>query len=320
MADTRHPEPWGTLIIAEGFCGDIFATQRRLRAQLLDGSFVRYGPARDLAAHMLLRLDDLAACWSIATQWLREELECHRVDAGFGAPHATAYFPSLAEAKDANYDVPTLGGSAVDNHDPIMQAMWLAPRPVVFADIKQDRRLQMRLRQRLSKARTKTKFGGALRAGNGSYGLICADWTEHFAPSDSNIYDRFEQTVADVLGPIIAVAKAIDDREHPDRVGRVHGVPAGLADGSRSVSAVTLTASEAEVARLVARGLSYKEIALIRGRSFSTIDHQLRSIRQKTGVSSTSALISLLARMDLPDAEAATSLDTDQGAHSRPEA
>ncbi|WP_429132216.1 helix-turn-helix transcriptional regulator [Ensifer sp. 4252] len=271
-----------------------------MRTQLLDRPFIRYGPARDLAAHMLLRLDDLEACWSLATNWLRKELECHRVDAGFGAPHARTYLPSLAEAKDANYDVPTLGGSAVDNHDPIMQAMWLSPCPVVFADIKQDRRLQMRLRQRLSKARTKTKIGGALRAGNGSYGLICADWTEHFAPSDSNIYDRFEQTVADVLGPIIAVARAIDDQERPSRDGRTQSIPAGMADGQRNVSAVTLTSSEAEVASLVAKGLSYKEIAIIRGRSFSTIDHQLRSIRKKTGVSSTSALISLLARMDFP--------------------
>ncbi|MBF3226145.1 helix-turn-helix domain-containing protein, partial [Pseudomonas aeruginosa] len=61
-------------------------------------------------------------------------------------------------------------------------------------------------------------------------------------------------------------------------------------------------ASEIEVARLVAKGLSYKEIARIRRRSFSTIDHQLRSIRQKTGASSTSALVSLLARTDFPQA------------------
>ena len=238
---------------------------------------------------MLLRLDDLTACWSLATDWLRVELGCHRVDAGFGAPQAKTYFPSFAEAKDTSYDVPTLGGSAVDNDDPVMQAMWLSPRPVVFADMKQDRRLHMRLRQRLSKARTKTKIGGALRIGGGSYGLICADWTEHFAPSDSNIYDCFEQTVTDVLSPIIAVAKVIAERESTT-----------VAGGPQGVSAVRLTGSEIEVARLVAKGLSYKEIALLRGRSFSTIDHQLRSIRMKTGVSSTSALVSLLARMDLP--------------------
>ncbi|OCP23596.1 hypothetical protein BC361_20995 [Ensifer sp. LC54] len=289
------------MVIADGFCGDVFATQRRLRAQLIDGSFIRYMPARDLAAHMLLRLDDLTACWALATNWLRAEIGCHRVDGGFGSPHARQYFPSYAEAKDANFDVPTLGGSAVDNHDPVMQAMWLAPRPVIFADIKQDRRVQIRLRQRLSKARTKTKFGGALRAGGGSYGLICADWTEHFAPSDSNIYDRFEQTVADVLSPIIAVAKAIDDGDRARRRRLApDGNPGIVAEGnSDCVSAVRLTGSEIEVARLVAKGMSYKEIALIRGRSISTIDHQLRSIRQKTGASSTSTLISLLAKIDL---------------------
>jgi len=293
LFDAGNSRQEETLLIADGFCGDILATQRRLRGQLFDGGFIRHRRARDLAAHMLLHLDDLPACWSLATTWLRAELGCHRVDAGFGAQQASEYFPSYAEAKDADYDVPTLGGPAVDNRDPVMQAMWLAPRPVIFADIKQDRRVQMRLRQRLSKARTKTKFGGALRGAGGSYGLICADWTEHFAPHDSDIYDCFEQTVADVLSPIIAVAKAIDDHTH--RHERAKGDTSAATEG---VSVVTLTASETEVARLVAKGLSYKEIALLRGRSFSTIDHQLRSIRQKIGVSSTSALVSLLARID----------------------
>lgn len=287
---------WDTLVIADGSCGDVFATQQRLRTQLLEGNSIRQRRARDLAAHMLLRLDDLPACWSLATNWLRAELGCHRVDTGFGTQRANEYFPSYAEAKDSNYDVPTLGGPAVDNRDPVMQAMWLAPRPVIFADIKQDRRVQMRLRQRLSKARTKTKFGGALRGAGGSYGLICADWTEHFAPHDSNIYDCFEQTVADVLGPIIAVSKAIDDHAH--RRERAKDERFVAVEG---ISVATLTASEIEVARLVAKGLSYKEIAQLRGRSFSTVDHQLRSIRQKIGVSSTSALVSLLARIELPE-------------------
>jgi DNA-binding CsgD family transcriptional regulator len=301
VLNERIPEPRGTLVISDGFCGDVFTTQRRLRAQLFDDAVIRYAPARDLAAHMLLRLDDLPACWTIATNWLRAELGCHRVDAGFGEPQARKYFPSYAEAKDANYDVPTLGGSAVDNFDPIMQAMWLSPRPVVFADLKQDRRLLMRLRQRLSKARTKTKIGGALRTGHGSYGLICADWTEHFAPSDSNIYDRFEQTVADVLSPIIAVAKAIEDKSAERQYGSAGQRARDAANGfSYGVSVATLTSAEIEIAKLVARGLSYKEIARIRGRSFSTIDHQLRSIRQKIGVASTSNLVSLLAKIDIP--------------------
>lgn len=287
-------------IIVDRFCGDVFATQRRMRSQLLDHSIIRYKPARDLAAHMLLNIDDLPACWSLATSWLRVELDCHRVDAGFGRPKARDYYPGYAEAKDSNYDIPSFGGSAVYNRDPAMQAMWLGSRPLVFADIKQDRRVTPRLRQRMSGARTKSKFGGALRTQEGSYGLICADWTEHIAPQRSKIYDCFEQTVSDVLSPIIAIAKEIAEQA-PKSIGG-HQNTDDFAVKAQLFSAPLdieiLTDSEAEVARLVAQGLSYKEIARIRDRSFSTIDHQLRSIRKKIGVSSTSELVSLLAKVD----------------------
>jgi DNA-binding CsgD family transcriptional regulator len=278
-------ETWNAPAIEQGYCGDVFSTQRRLRSQLLDRSVIRYAPARDLAAHMLLSLDDLSGCWFIATNWLRAELGCQRVDTGFGEAHAKDYFPGFAEALNADFDVPSFGGLAVDNRDPAMQAMWLQPRPLIFADIKQDTRVTLRLRQRMSGAKTKSKFGWALKTGNGGYGLICADWTEHLAPWESGIYDCFEQTVADVLSPVIAVAKEIVDWDRAN-------------EPSARATLNALTAAEIEVARLVAKGLSYKAIARIRGRSFSTIDHQLRSIRQKTGVSSTSALVSFLAKID----------------------
>lgn len=298
---TQSQKAWHTPAFAEDFRGDVFAKQRKLRTQLLDRGAIRNAHARDLAAHMLLHLDDLSSCWSIATHWLRTELRCQRVDTGFGIREARDYFPSFAEARDANYDVPSFGGKAVDNRDVAMQAMWLDPRPVIFADIKQDSRITMRLRQRLSGARTKSKFAWALRTGSGSYGLICADWTEHFAPWESGVYDCFEQTVVDVLSPIVAVAKEIADRDPASRNGETQGsYPLTLSMGpSATAELATLTASEIEVARLVAQGMSYKEIARIRRRSFSTIDHQLRSIRQKTGASSTSALVSLLARTGL---------------------
>jgi DNA-binding CsgD family transcriptional regulator len=201
--------------------------------------------------------------------------------------HAKDYFPGFAQARHVDYDVPSFGGVAVDNRYAAMQAMWQVPQPLIFADIKQDNRISASLRQRLSGSRTKSKFAWALRDEQGSYGLICADWTEYLAPWESGLYDCFEQTVADVLCPIIAVAKEINDRGvifPPDRLG-----PLPLA---------TLTKSEIEIAKLVAKDMSYKEIARVRRRSFSTIDHQLRSIRQKIGVSSTSALVSLLARID----------------------
>jgi DNA-binding CsgD family transcriptional regulator len=179
--------------------------------------------------------------------------------------------------------------------------MWREARPLVYADIKQDSRVSMRMRQRMAGARTRSKFAWALRTEAGGYGLICADWTEHLAPERSDLYDCFEQTVADVLSPVIYVAKGLTD---PLSVSRafVPSRPTAFAltppipgDGALR----SLTHSEAEVAKLVAKGLSYKEIARIRGRSFSTIDHQLRSIREKTGAASTAALIHLLTRADI---------------------
>jgi DNA-binding CsgD family transcriptional regulator len=272
-------------MINEGTSGSVFEAQRQLRTRLLDRASIRYAPARDLAAHMLLRLDDLPECWLIATQWLRAELACHRVDTGFGIQQAREYFPGFAQARHKDFDVPSFGGGAVDNLDTAMQAMWLESRPLVYADIKQDSRVSISLRRRMAGARTKSKFGWALRSEDGAYGLICADWTEHLAPWESGLFDCFEQTVADVLSPIIVVAKGIDACKS--------------FRGTDNAVSTTLTQSELAVARLVAKGMSYKEIARSRGRSLSTIDHQLRSIRRKIAAPSTAALVSILAQADL---------------------
>lgn len=247
---------------------------------------------------MLLHLDDLTGCWSIAANWLRAELGCHRVDTGFGDQAAADYFPGFAEAKSTDYDVPSFAGRPVDNRDAMMQAMWRDDRPLVYADIKHDSRVSIRMRQRMSGAETKSKLAWALRTPQGSYGLICADWTEHLVPVQSGLYDCFEQTVADVLSPIILVAKGISGQVSADAgMGlQWHLGRARVPESASAAALAGLTPSETEVARLVAKGLSYKEIARIRGRSFSTIDHQLRSIREKTGATSTAALIHLLSR------------------------
>jgi len=295
-----HKSVNGSQPHAEDVTATVFTMQRQLRARLLDNAAIHAPRGRDLAAHMLLHLDDLPTCWSIATGWLRAELGCQRVDTGFGRREAREYYPGFAQAKDPSYDVPSFGGSAVDNRDLAMQAMWRDHRPVIFADIKQDSRFTMGLRKRMSGAQTKSKFGWSLRTASGSYGLICADWTEHFAPWESGLYDCFEQTVAEVLSPVIAVAKDIAEWTGSGPPGGSTQQPA--MGNPATAAPAGLTRSEIEVAMLVAQGLSYKQIARMRDRSPSTIDHQLRSIRQKLGVTSTSALISMLARADLPTA------------------
>ena len=68
---------------------------------------------------------------------------------------------------------------------------------------------------------------------------------------------------------------------------------AGAVGGSSPLA--ELTPAERKVADLVATGMSYKEIARHLNRSFSTVDHQLRSVRTKLGVRSTSRLVRLLS-------------------------
>jgi DNA-binding CsgD family transcriptional regulator len=157
------------------------------------------------------------------------------------------------------------------------------------------------MRQRMSGAKTRSKLAWALRTPQGGYGLICADWTEHLVPVQSGLYDSFEQTVADVLSPIIFVAKGLSDQVSTASSPGLPGNPGinRLPQSAGQAALAGLTPSETEVARLVAKGMSYKEIARNRGRSFSTIDHQLRSIREKTGAASTSTLIHLLTRSDI---------------------
>jgi len=69
--------------------------------------------------------------------------------------------------------------------------------------------------------------------------------------------------------------------------------PGGLRLPASPLS--SLTPAERRVARLAATGMSYKEIARHLQRSFSTIDHQMRSIRAKLGVASTGRLVRMLS-------------------------
>jgi hypothetical protein len=62
------------------------STMVRLRDDLFGStSRIRWRPARNLAAHMLLFVDDSKRCSAIAVEWIRDDLGCSRVDTGLGA-------------------------------------------------------------------------------------------------------------------------------------------------------------------------------------------------------------------------------------------
>ena len=251
----------------------LIAAQRQLRTRLLDHDEVTWEPARDLAARLLLHLDDAQFCWQFAAQWLRDALDADRVDGGFAAPAHRVYRPQ-AEARRGTREVPSMLGASIDGADRGIRCVWSAGHAVVFRDVEQDSRLGPGLREGLLASGMRNTIAAALVHQGAPLGLLCADWMECRVDDADTRCERFDQVACVVLSPILGAAR---------QLGRE---PAVFRQ---------LTPAERRVAQLVAAGLSYKEIARRLDRSLSTIDHQLRSVRSKLGARSTSRLVSMLA-------------------------
>jgi DNA-binding CsgD family transcriptional regulator len=251
----------------------LVAAQRELRTCLLDQARVAWRPARDLAARLLLHLDDTQFCLQFATEWLRDTLDADRVDGGFAAPDSAAYRPQV-EARRGTREVPTMLGAAIDGADRGVQCVWSAAHAVVFTDVEQDPRLGAGLRAGLLGSGIRNTLAAALVHRGAPMGLLCADWMERRVDDRDSRCERFDEVARLVLSPILAASRHLRTE------------PAILQQ---------LTPAERRVAQLVAAGLSYKEIARQLDRSLSTVDHQLRSVRSKLGARSTSRLVRMLA-------------------------
>ena len=267
----------------------VLEVQRALRERLLSHRQIAWRPARDLAAHMLLHLDDANGCLQIAVQWMREAFDADRVDAGFGAPRDVVYRPP-AEALRSTRRVPSMVGAAIDAADGGVQGVWASHRVVVFRDIAQEPRMGARLRASLLGVGSRNVIATALRDRGVPVGLTCADWMECRVDADDTRCAHLQELSDGVLGPIISAARRLDE-------------DARCADGDDAHSVLRgLTPAERRVALLAATGLSYKDIARRLNRSFSTVDHQLRSVRAKLGVRSAGQLVHLLAGHATPSA------------------
>jgi DNA-binding CsgD family transcriptional regulator len=266
--------------------------QRALRRTLLDSSRITWRPARDLAAHLLLHLDDAQACWQLAVQWLRDAFDADRVDAGFGSPWQATYRPQ-AEARRSTRPVPTMTDASIDVTDAGVQGVWASPGIVVFRDVEQERSFGAPLRSNLLALGARNVLATALWHRGAPVGMACADWMERRVDASDARCSHFQELVT-VLGPVMSAARSLQG-DGPD-------APRGLLRAG-AIEAwsplVRLTPAERKVARLAATGMSYKEIARHLNRSFSTVDHQLRSVRTKLGVRSTSRLVRLLSDQPL---------------------
>lgn len=267
---------------------DVLASQRQLRGQLLDRqSAISWRPSRELAAQLLLRLDEPTACLQLSAEWIREAFDVERVDGGYGNPSALTYALASAEARRRDIDVPSLRGVHISNHDPAVIRLWMSTRPIVITNIAQEKLLRSDLRENLLAVRTYSKIAVALQHQGQRFGLLCIDHVERQCDWSAEQYACFESLSREVLGPVLLASS---------RLGNWADDP---APDSNEVSLDTLvqllTPAEKRVARLAAVGMSYKEIARAVNRSFSTVDHQLRSIRHKMDVTSNARLIKVLS-------------------------
>lgn len=264
----------------------LLGAQRELRDALLTrGRVLTWPDSRELAAEMLLSLDDARGCWSMAAQWLLARFAVDRVDAGFHTP-AQRYYVPWAQAL-ASPDVPQMEGLPIDTHEAGIACLWSTGEPIAFRAIDCNPRLSPNLRLVPTHAQAASKLATSVRYQSMPVGLICLDQLGKVRNWSEEETLQLKSVAADVVGPILNTARQLAARRE---AGCSKDTPVP-ADASQ------LTESEARVARLVARGLSYNEIARGLGLSHSVVDHPLRSIRQKLGVSSTSRLIRVLAEI-----------------------
>ncbi|SLN74673.1 LuxR C-terminal-related transcriptional regulator [Oceanibacterium hippocampi] len=275
------------------------SVQRELRRNILDdASGPQWAQARDLAAHMLLHLDSPLDCSRIASRWIREAFRCDRADIGLGSPSDQFYAPGFAESRSPDDEIVSIAGLSVNNRDKGVRALWFSERPLVYADLSQESRFGTELRRWFLKNGVRSKLAWSISNRGAPLGLICIDWIEQPLPWSSALVDRFQDVCDGILNPIIGSSFALNAA-----YGCGDASDSGLrsADGSVHDADITcllkhLSDAELRVAQLAACGLRYKEIAFALDRSFSTIDHQLRSVRTKLNVRNQAELVGLLAR------------------------
>lgn len=261
----------------------ILEAQRHLRPRLDDHhKYIALAGASDLAAHLLLYLDDAQHCWQLTLQWLRRTLDADRVDGGFTRPDGEgALYQPEVEALRADIDISSSVGVAIDARSAAVSAVLDSRQPVIYGSIREDRRFTDPLRRQLLALDTKAKLAVSLHDHQGAIGLICCDWARERQRWQADQCEQIGQFTNEVLSPIFNTVRQMSEQERPAPLS----------------APVHLTAAELRVARLVVQGLSYKEIARQLDRSFSTVDHSLRSIRDKLGARSTARMMGMLGEL-----------------------
>lgn len=281
---------------------EILRLQRTLRRRLFEGPCaLSWRPGRELLAQLLLYLDDQQACWRITAEWLRDILDADRVDAGFGGyvigPGRKRDYVVSAESQRTSEQLPSVAGHRFDANSPGIRSVWSGPGIAAISDVSQERSFDEELRTTLLSIGTSAKLALPISDFGRPIGMICADWKTSSPSWHGDVCQQVGELAKQALGPLFAgVATLTTDPSSPQRMA-VSDLARTLdaAPSLWTLSLTLLTPAEVRVARLISTGLSYKEVARELDRSLSTVDHQLRSIREKLGVRSTARLIHLLS-------------------------
>jgi DNA-binding NarL/FixJ family response regulator len=255
------------------------SVQRELRDRLLQQGRLQ-GEERAIAAEMLLYLEDPPSCWSVCANWLMAQTGADRVDGGFASAADRLYTPLIERRRD-DIKVPSVLGTVFDAGAEAIRTVWRAECAVVYHDVQDDRRIDETVRSGLQAMGTRSKIAVAVRDRGRDIGLLCVDSCRAFAWTADD-FDRVDRLAREVIGPVLGAARELADA-------------AGVRSAGTPPQGCILTCAEQRVAQLVVAGYSYKEIAHKLDRACSTIDHQLRSMRQKLGVNSTAKLTRELA-------------------------
>jgi DNA-binding CsgD family transcriptional regulator len=275
----------------------LIALQRDLRRRFFEGpQAIRWRPGRELIAQLLLYLDDPRQCWILTTSWLRDILDADRVDGGFGGFISCGGRPVdyvvIGEAQRPNQVLPPVMGCTFSACDPGLIAVWDSTALLSFDRVQQASLLTSQTRSELQAVGTASKIAIPMRDGPLPVGIICADWNREYPQWSPEVCLEVARLVRESIGPLMASAI---------RLGTPSTAESITESSTQSLNMTSLAAwsdltpAEKRVAVLIAKGGSYKDVARILGRSLSTVDHQLRSIRQKLNVKSTLRLVHLLS-------------------------
>lgn len=250
---------------------------QQLKAEVIDSNWNRLNvELKGVCAQMILEVENQTACWQVFTEGLRRFLSCDRIDAGPCTPMNNFYEP-IAQANTDRQTVMSVTGLQLPNQILSIQTLWSTHKPLVCDDIRNTRALEPELVSMLTASGTHSMVATAIFSEATPVGLVCMDYLNHSSQWEPSLTQEALRFVSEKASRILNATSQ-------------YGPSTGLRP-----CVELLSPTEKLVAHLAGQGLGYKAIARERNVSVSTVDHQLRSIRHKLGVSSHAKLILAIA-------------------------